>query len=127
MISPAPTTPVPILIGGHSDPALRRAARLGDGWISAGQTVDELAETIATLRRLLDDEGRGDVPFEINALCLDVADTEGFARLADLGVTEAQAVPWYFYGGDPADLSVQLDSLSRFAETVMADLDAAAT
>ena len=127
MISPAPTEPVPILIGGHSDPALRRAARLGDGWISAGQTVDELAETIATLRRLLDDEGRGDVPFEINALCLDVADTDGFARLADLGVTEAQAVPWYFYGGDPADLSVQLDSLSRFAQTVMADLDAAVT
>jgi probable F420-dependent oxidoreductase len=125
MISPAPTRPVPILIGGHTPPALRRAARLGDGWISAGQTVDELAETITTLRQLLDDEGRGDVPFEINALCLDVFDTDGYRRMAELGVTEAQTVPWYFYGGDPADLAVQLDSLSRFADTVMADLDAA--
>ena len=122
MISPAPERPVAILVGGHSEPALRRAARLGDGWISAGQTVDELAETVATLRRLLDDEGRGDVPFEINALCLDVFDAPGYQRMADLGVTEAQTVPWYFYGGDPNDLSVQIDSLARFAETVMAEV-----
>ena len=120
MISPAPTTAVPILVGGHSEPALRRAARLGDGWISAGQTVDELGVTIATLRDLLEQEGRADVPFEINALCLDVADAAGFARMAELGVTEAQAVPWYFYGGDPADLSVQIDSLAQVADTVMA-------
>jgi len=123
MISPAPTTAVPILVGGHSEPALRRAARLGDGWISAGQTVDELGVTIATLRDLLEQEGRADVPFEINALCLDVADAAGFARMAELGVTEAQAVPWYFYGGDPADLSVQIDSLAQFADTVMAEVD----
>jgi probable F420-dependent oxidoreductase len=122
MISPAPERPVAILVGGHSEPALRRAARLGDGWISAGQTVDELAETVATLRRLLDDEGRGDDPFEINALCLDVFDAAGYQRMADLGVTEAQTVPWYFYGGDPNDLSVQIDSLARFAETVMAEV-----
>jgi len=122
MISPAPERPVAILVGGHSEPALRRAARLGDGWISAGQTVDELTVTVATLRRLLDDEGRGDEPFEINALCLDVFDAAGYRQMADLGVTEAQTVPWYFYGGDPNDLAVQIDSLERFAETVMAEV-----
>jgi len=42
--------------------------------------------------------------------------------MADLGVTEAQTVPWYFYGGDPNDLAVQIDSLARFAETVMAEV-----
>ncbi len=127
IISPAPDQPVPILVGGHTEPALRRAARLGDGWISAGQTVDELGQTIVRLRQLLDDEGRGDVDFEINALCLDVFDTEGFGRMAELGVTEAQAVPWFFYGGDTDDLGVQVESLARFAGTVMADLDAAVT
>jgi hypothetical protein len=27
-------------------------------------------------------------------------------------------VPWYFYGGDPAALDTQLDSLPRFADEV---------
>ena len=42
--------PIPILIGGHSDAAIDRAARLGDGWIAAGMSSDRLAELTATLR-----------------------------------------------------------------------------
>ena len=33
-----------------------------------------------------------------------------------------QTVPWYFYGGDPNDLSVKLDSLARFADEVITKL-----
>ena len=40
-LCPVPTKPVPILIGGHSNLALKRAARIGDGWISAGLTLEE--------------------------------------------------------------------------------------
>ena len=29
-------------------------------------------------------------------------------------------MPWYFYGGDPEDLSVRIDSLTRFADEVIA-------
>ena len=36
-----PSKPVPILIGGHSNLALKRAARIGDGWISAGLSIEE--------------------------------------------------------------------------------------
>ena len=36
---PVPSRPVPIIIGGHSQPALKRAARLGDGWVSANTTL----------------------------------------------------------------------------------------
>jgi probable F420-dependent oxidoreductase len=35
-IAPVPLDPIPVLIGGHSDAALRRAARLGDGWLHGG-------------------------------------------------------------------------------------------
>jgi len=123
MISPAPTTPLRILVGGHSDHAMRRAARLADGWISANCTEAELVELIARLHRHLAAENRSQDGFEINALAVDVLDPDGFRRLADLGVTECQVVPWYYYGGDPAALDVQLESLPRFAETVVAKLE----
>jgi probable F420-dependent oxidoreductase len=123
MISPAPTTSLRLLVGGHSDHAMRRAARLADGWISANCTEAELAELIARLHRHLAAENRSQDGFEINALAVDVLDPDGFRRLADLGVTECQVVPWYYYGGDPAALDVQLESLPRFAETVVAKLE----
>src|SRR5580658_8327575 len=33
IIAPAPTVPIPIIVGGRSDAAVRRAGRLGDGWL----------------------------------------------------------------------------------------------
>jgi probable F420-dependent oxidoreductase len=122
VVSPAPERPVAILVGGHSDAALRRAARRGDGWVSANGTEADLRALLPTLQRLLADQGRDPAGFEVNALCVDVLDADGFRRLAELGVTDAQVVPWYFYGGDPSDLSVQIDSLARFADDVLAQL-----
>jgi probable F420-dependent oxidoreductase len=123
MISPAPELPVRVLVGGHSDAAMRRAAR-NDGWISANVTAAELTELVHRLRGHLDDAGRSSDGFEVNALAVDVLDADGFRRLGALGVTECQVVPWYFYGGDPAALDVQLDSLARFADTVMTQMEA---
>jgi probable F420-dependent oxidoreductase len=119
MMSPAPDRPVPISIGGLSEPALRRAARLGDGWISVQNTEADITAAIVDLRRYRAEYGRTEVPFEINALCIDAFDLDGYRRLADAGVTELQAVPWYFYGGDPNELQVQIDSLARFADEVI--------
>ncbi len=42
--------PIPILIGGHSPAAIDRAARLGDGWITAGMSSGRLAELLPLLR-----------------------------------------------------------------------------
>ena len=116
MMSPAPERPVPILVGGLSEPGLRRAARLGDGWVSVQNSEAEITDAIDGLTRYRAEHGRGDDPFEINVLCMDVFDLDGYRRLADKGVTELQAVPWYFTGGDPGDLQVQLDSLAWFAD-----------
>ncbi|MHC4215298.1 MAG: TIGR03619 family F420-dependent LLM class oxidoreductase, partial [Planctomycetota bacterium] len=49
-MSPAPKARIPIIIGGLSEPALRRVGRLGDGWISDIHTAEELGEIVAKIR-----------------------------------------------------------------------------
>lgn len=50
--------PIPILVGGHSDAALDRAARIGDGWIAAPMPPDRLRERLGVLRRAATRHGR---------------------------------------------------------------------
>ena len=133
MISPAPSTPVPVLVGGHSAPALRRAARMGDGWISVQSTTADLLPVLTELAELRDQAGRSHLPFEANLLCLDVmpdaSGVEGFASFADevtaLGMQPVfQVVPWFFTGGDPSSLAVRAESLERFGAEVIEPLGA---
>jgi probable F420-dependent oxidoreductase len=57
---------IPVLIGGESRPAMRRAARTGDGWIMTWLgAAEEVAEKVAAMRALRVEHGRADVPFEI--------------------------------------------------------------
>jgi alkanesulfonate monooxygenase SsuD/methylene tetrahydromethanopterin reductase-like flavin-dependent oxidoreductase (luciferase family) len=64
-LEPAPSQPVPIWCGGHSGPAMRRAARLCDGWIGNAYPMDECKHYVGELRAARDAAGRGDGPFEI--------------------------------------------------------------
>jgi probable F420-dependent oxidoreductase len=48
----------PILIGGISNAALRRAARLGDGWLSTGLSLERLGERLGMLQKLCEAQGR---------------------------------------------------------------------
>ena len=66
MFEPKPVQkPPPVIVGGESPPALRRAARLGDGWIGLDHTLDTIGAPIEKLRALRADAGRADLPFEI--------------------------------------------------------------
>ena len=122
MVRPVGTAPVPIYVGGLSEPGLRRAARLGDGWISVANTTDEVREVLERLGRYREEYGRAEEPFEIKALCTDVFDREGFAGMDELGVTDAMVCPWYYRPGDVAALDHQLDSVQWFGEEVIAPL-----
>jgi len=57
--------PIPIFIGGESPVALRRAGRLGDGWIGMGATPDSAAVALATIQGHRAESGRLDMPFEV--------------------------------------------------------------
>jgi alkanesulfonate monooxygenase SsuD/methylene tetrahydromethanopterin reductase-like flavin-dependent oxidoreductase (luciferase family) len=47
---PRPARPIPVLIGGHSAPAIERVARLGDGWIGSNMGPERLAGALDELR-----------------------------------------------------------------------------
>jgi probable F420-dependent oxidoreductase len=124
MISPAPQAPVPIWIGGHSGPALRRAARLGDGWISVNAKTPRIAEAIDALGKYRSEYGRADLPFSVSVMATDAFDLDGYKHLEDLGVTHAQCVPWYMSGGDPEAFETKRDSMLRFGEEIIDRYDA---
>lgn len=83
----------PILVGGESKAALRRAARLGDGWIGMGHTLESAAPQIAFLREQLVERGRDDTVFQI-VLGGSVRDSDDVARWESLGVTRLITSPW---------------------------------
>ena len=60
--------PLPIWVAGSSPPALRRAARAGDGWLPQGTTLAELPGAYAVIR---DERARleREWPFTFGALC----------------------------------------------------------
>jgi probable F420-dependent oxidoreductase len=55
---------IPIEVGGTSKPALRRAGRLGDGWVETGtKDFDELASRIAVIQAARKEAGRENLPW----------------------------------------------------------------
>lgn len=60
---------LPILVGGATTAALRRAVRLGDGWIGDDQTFEEMEASLTQLDRELDAAGRSREGFEVAARC----------------------------------------------------------
>jgi len=125
-MSPAPPRPVPIYIGGHTMPGLRRAARHGDGWSSAMLPAKKLLELVATLKGLRVEYGKADEPFEIQGVCTDVFDADGYRRLEEGGVTDVITVPWILRGVPMwgGELGKKIDAMKHFADTVIARFDA---
>lgn len=117
-MSPAPTKPVPFYVGGHTDVALRRAARVGDGWTSAMIKFDDLVSVIARLKELRAEYGKADEPYEIQTVCIDRFGKDGYAELEEAGVTDIITVPWIFDGiGFDGPLEAKKDSMRKFADT----------
>jgi probable F420-dependent oxidoreductase len=122
-IAPVPSEPIPVLIGGHADAALRRAARLGDGWMHGGGDPADLPRLLARLAELRRQAG-AERPFQIYVISLDAYTVDGVRRLEEQGVTDVIiGFRWpYATGPDTEPLGRKLDNLRRFADDVIAKL-----
>lgn len=119
-ISPVPTEPVPILIGGHSEAALRRAARSGDGWMHAGGDPEELERCLARLGELRKEYGRANDPFEIHVISFDAYTAEGARKIEDQGVTDAIVGFRNPYVQEDTGIEEKIEHIERFANDVIA-------
>jgi alkanesulfonate monooxygenase SsuD/methylene tetrahydromethanopterin reductase-like flavin-dependent oxidoreductase (luciferase family) len=121
-IAPVPSEPVPILIGGHGDAALRRAARSGDGWLHGGGDPAQLPGLLSRLGEFRRQEGTADRPFEVHVISTDAYSVDGVRRLEDQGVTDViVGFRWpYHLGPDLESLEEKLAHLRRFSDQVIA-------
>ena len=103
-----PVTPAgpPLWIGGHSDAALRRALRFGDGWYGTGVSAAELTDVRRRLQEL--DDGTG------TAERLTLASA---AFLTPPGIPAITSPPGRPLGGDAATAASVVDDLGRLAES----------
>jgi probable F420-dependent oxidoreductase len=118
---PTPTEPIPLLIGGHGEAALKRAARVGDGWMHAGGDPDEMTRCLDRLNELRREYGRDGEPFEVHVISLDAWTVDGARRLEDLGVTDAIVGfrDAYQVPQDTQTLQEKVDAINQFADEVV--------
>jgi len=122
-MSPAPPGPVPILIGGHTEAALRRAARIGDGWMGVYYGLDELKAMAARLAGYRAEYGTTDRPFDVQAAIVDRLPTPDVcAELEEAGVTTLITSAWMMEGLQFASRDENVRALERFGERYIAPL-----
>lgn len=121
MIEPHPPSPVPIMCGGESEAALRRAARLCDGWVGTAYTWDAAVPYVERLTALRREYGRADQPFEILLALLEIPTVDLFRRAEDIGITGVMCAPWMGAAGvDLTDVRTFRRPVERFATDVIA-------
>lgn len=118
-MSPAPTARIPILVGGHADVALRRAARVGDGWMHAGGEGEELHRLIARIQTLRKEYGRDRLPFEFHVISPEGFTIDGVRRLEDQGVTDVIVAFRDLYQPDTMKLDEKIRLVEAFANSII--------
>ena len=84
---------VPIVVGGHSDAAARRAARLGDGFFPARGDRETLTRLLAVLREECAKVGRKPEEIELSTGVGAKPDPDLVKRFQDMGVARVLIAP----------------------------------
>jgi probable F420-dependent oxidoreductase len=119
-MEPTPTERIPVIVGGLSEVAFRRAAR-HDGWVGDLYTIDEAtahAAQLAEVRREVGAEG----DFSVIVALTDAFLPEHFERAEAGGVTDCWTMPWAYYHGLECTVEQKVDGLERFAQDVIGPL-----
>jgi probable F420-dependent oxidoreductase len=110
---------IPIEIGGTSRPALRRAGRLGDGWIEIGaRNIEQLKEWLAIVSRARVDADRAHLPFEVTTSL--GTDLGSIRQCEEVGVTRVLASGPGLHA-DWIDKGLVVEWIKRFADEVIAN------
>ena len=113
---PAPSEPVPIYVGGHSDLAFGRAARFGDGWLGIHYSMDDLLGHCETLRRAREDAGTADRPFEVIASPMVAPTAEVCEQLESVGVTGILTSAWFATGITAPEVDRAEEMIAAYGE-----------
>jgi len=126
-LEPHPPTPVPIYVGGHTDAALKRAAKYADGWIGNAYPWAEAEHYVGRLKEFLAAEDRDLSTFEIICGLYEIPTVEIFQRAeTELGVTGTMCMPWAMGNVSAGDgrnaddvAAVYQSYIEQFAEDVV--------
>jgi len=124
-MNPVPTKPIPLLVGGHADLALKRAVIRGDGWMHGGGQPEELDALLTKIQDIRKAEGKLNDPFEIHVISMDAYTPDGCKRLEDKGITDVIVgfrIP-YIVGNDTEPLQKKIDHLNMFADSVISKVN----
>jgi probable F420-dependent oxidoreductase len=107
---PVQTPHPPIFFGGEGEPALRRVAEIGQGWIGASVLPDAVPERLARLDALLDEAGRTRADIKVYIMPNRAPEPDSFTRYEDADVDQVI----HMVGGN--DLDSYLTRLDRMAK-----------
>ncbi len=122
-LNPVPSKPLPILIGGHSDAAFKRAAH-NDGFMYAGGGSEQLKPMLDKINAYRAEAGTAGRPFRIFATEMGEITVDTVKRMSDLGVTDMPVVfrNLYVREEDTQSLQKKYDDMARFADNVIAKI-----
>ena len=119
-LSPAPSTHPPIYVGGSSEIALRRAARVGGGYIGAGTAPDDVGPLLQRLNELRQEYGRDHLPFEAMIGISASPSLTLYQRLADKGLESTVAPPFqYALGKKHSTVDEKKQFMESYAESIV--------